>query len=103
MAQRLIRIEYEAEAQTTVAHAATFEGALRAAAVRLFTGQYVRALVYDLRFGGTTNQAPAMKIETIGSTIDVEWNPKKVNRHEPQVQTVLDRGSRRGSPSATAH
>ena len=76
MNPRLIHTEYSGAAGDHIGRAASFEGALRAAVLRLVSGQYSGARVYDHRFG--ESKLPALLISKQPHGIQVEWAKPKI-------------------------
>jgi hypothetical protein len=70
LAERLICTEYSGAAGDRVGHAVTLEGALRAAIIRVATGQYLRAVVYDARFG---HKAKAFTVAHVLGGVHIDW------------------------------
>lgn len=70
LAERLIITEYSGAHGDRVGRAATLEGALRAATIRIATGQYLRATIFDNRFGSKSKAITAARV--IGG-IRITW------------------------------
>lgn len=70
---RLIRTEYSGAAGDRLGHAATIDGALRAAVLRVARGQYIEAKVFDDRFTTEPTLKPALTIKTAKYGITVTW------------------------------
>lgn len=67
---RLIRTEYGGSAGDRQGHAVSIEGALRAAVLRVATGQYKTAMIYDDRFApaGVPTTLPAVRVSFVPAT-----------------------------------
>lgn len=70
MAERLITTEYSGKYGDKVGHAASIEGAMRAAIIRIAHGQYSSATIYDARFG---YKSLALTIIHGTKGIDIKW------------------------------
>lgn len=70
MAERLIITEYSGVAGDRIGHAASLEGALRAATIRVATGQYLEARIYDARFG---KKSIALLVARFDTGLRVRW------------------------------
>jgi hypothetical protein len=75
MAERLIITEYSGAQGDRVGRAVTLEGALRAATIRVATGQYLRAVIFDARFG---HKSKAVSIARVIGGMKIDW-PKTPN------------------------
>jgi hypothetical protein len=73
--ERLITLEYSGGIQDKVSHAATLEGALRAAIIRIAHAQHGQVQIYDCRFG---HKSKAITVKLFKTGIAVTWarNPK---------------------------
>lgn len=71
MTQRLIRIEYSGGANYKLARAATMEGALRAAMLRIAKREYSEAMVYDDRFVQQTTCS--LRVTRHAGGLNVHW------------------------------
>lgn len=70
---RLIRTEYSGAAGDRLGHAATIDGALRAAVLRVARGQYTESKIYDDRFAGEPTTVPALTITSAARGLRVTW------------------------------
>lgn len=73
MAARLIKIEYESGRVTS---ACTLEGAIRAALIRVYHGEYKTVCIYDCRFGHLEldNKTLAVTVHATGRRLEMTWN-----------------------------
>lgn len=71
MAQRLIRIEYSGGTNYRLSRAATMEGALRAAMLRIATREYSEALVYDDRF--VVQSTCSARLTKHAGGLNIQW------------------------------
>jgi hypothetical protein len=67
---RLIRTEYSGGTGDRPAHAATLDGALRAAVMRIAQGQYSMARIYDERFG---SKSLAISVHRAHRGVTIVW------------------------------
>lgn len=70
MAERLISTEYSGAHGDRVGWAASLEGALRAATLRIATGQYLRATIFDARFG---SKSKAISVARVIGGVRITW------------------------------
>lgn len=70
MAERLIITEYSGAHGDRAGRAASLQGALRAATIRIATGQYLRAAIFDARFG---SKSKAISVARVIGGIRITW------------------------------
>lgn len=71
MAERLIKVHYSGAHADRASSCASFEGAIRAATVRILMGDYTSAQVFDHRFGA--DKTAAMTIKQDGTGVSITW------------------------------
>jgi len=70
---RLIRTEYSGAAGDRLGHAATIDGALRAAVLRVARGQYTESAIFDDRFTTEPTTKPALTVKRNKTGVAVVW------------------------------
>lgn len=78
MSKRLIKIFYSGRYADRASSCASFEGAIRAASVRLLMDDYSRAEVHDHRFGVHNSQAHSMTMVRTEHGIRTTWTKNVV-------------------------
>lgn len=84
MAERLIKIHYSGGHADRASSCASFEGAIRAATVRILMGDYSSAQVFDHRFG--EDRKAALTITRAGSGVAISWT-RVFSRYVQQART----------------
>jgi hypothetical protein len=72
MAERLIKIHYGGRYADRASSCSSFEGAIRAASVRLLMNDYQRADIFDHRFG-SAHKIAAMTMTRTPQGIKTTW------------------------------
>jgi hypothetical protein len=71
MAERLIKVHYSGRHADRASSCASFEGAIRAATVRILMGDYTSARIFDHRFGADEKAAMTLTVEE--GVLVVRW------------------------------
>lgn len=81
---RLIRTDYSSPETTRAACSATLENAVRAAVVRLLSGQYTTADIHDLRFGTDNPASLAVHLSMRpNGSLRINWTPVNLFPRSP--------------------